>query len=338
MRTQVGRNSWGVLSPAGVAHYLSLGRTIAKVAAAHNAVVHCGRPLPEGFASLLPAILHGRPFICWTHGEELLYISSSRELRWMTREVYRRAAAVLVNSRNSERLVAGFGVDARRVWVVHPGVDTETFRERDDAAVLRDRYAPSGDLLLLSVGRLQRRKGHETVLRAMSLLQHFRPRLRYLIVGSGEEEERLRSLVSELALNESVFFETDVPPHTLPLFYAACDVFILPTREEPHDVEGFGIVFLEAAASAKPAIGGRSGGVPEAVADGETGLLVNGSDPLDVATAIRTLAESPDMRRRLGEAARCRVVRDFSWERAARLVTECHLSVAALSGLAAHRA
>ena len=276
----------------------------------------------------MPAILRRTKFICWTHGEELLYASSSRELRWMCRQVYRRAAVVLVNSRNTARMATGFGVDPTQLSVIHPGVDTEKFRSHDGAAALHDRYAPSGDLLLLSVGRLQRRKGHDAVLKAMSLLRHLRPRLRYLIVGSGEEEGRLRSLVAQLALDESVFFERTVQTDVLPIYYAACDVFILPNRDEPNDVEGFGIVFLEAAASAKPTIGGRSGGVPEAVAEGETGLLVNGSEPSDVAAAIRRLAESPELRRRFGEAGRWRVIREFSWERAARLLTECHMRVA----------
>ena len=98
----------------------------------------------------------------------------------------------------------------------------------------------------------------------------------------------------------------------------------MPTRQDASDVEGFGIVFLEAAATGKPSIGGRNGGVPEAVADGETGLLVEGTNSGELANAIRTLARSPTLRATMGAAGRRRVVQSFTWERAAREVEALH--------------
>src|SRR5258708_8089338 len=108
----------------------------------------------------------------------------------------------------------------------------------------------------------------------------------------------------------------------MPQLYAAWDIFLLPNREDDRDIEGFGIVFLEAAAAAKPAIGGSSGGVPEVIVDGVTGLLVDGANVDSVADAIRFLATSPDVRARMGEAGRRHVRAEFTWERAVAKVAE----------------
>ncbi len=109
-----------------------------------------------------------------------------------------------------------------------------------------------------------------------------------------------------------------------PGLYAACDIFLMPTRQDGPDVEGFGIVFLEAAASERPSIGGRNGGVPEAIAEGETGLLVEGHDSGELAQAIRTLASSPTLRATMGAAGQRRVLQSFTWDRAARQVETLH--------------
>jgi phosphatidylinositol alpha-1,6-mannosyltransferase len=179
--------------------------------------------------------------------------------------------------------------------------------------------------VLLSVGRLQMRKGHDLMIQAVRHLmrQHDRA-LRYVIVGDGHERARLEALVDACGVREYVTFSGEVPAHVLPLYYAACDIFVLPNRVEQSDVEGFGIVFLEAAASGKPAVGGRSGGVPEAVADGVTGLLVSGTDVEELATTIARLMDSESLRRRLGEAGRARTVREFGWECAAERVATTH--------------
>jgi phosphatidylinositol alpha-1,6-mannosyltransferase len=116
----------------------------------------------------------------------------------------------------------------------------------------------------------------------------------------------------------------------LPAYFAASDVFVHPNRVvDEADFEGFGLVFLEAAASGKPVIGGATGGVVEAVVDGVTGLLVGGTDAGELAAAIEQLAASADLRRRLGDAGRARVANEFTWEAAARRVEAIHAAVAA---------
>jgi phosphatidylinositol alpha-1,6-mannosyltransferase len=192
---------------------------------------------------------------------------------------------------------------------------------------VRRRIARSGDLLLLSIGRLQRRKGHDLVIQALAACRQALPQLRYVIIGDGDERPRLEQMVRELGLGGTVTFEGEVPADSLPAYYAACDIFVMPNRVDGVDVEGFGIVFLEAAATGRPTIGGRSGGVPEAIDENRTGLLVSGTDAPELVAALTHLAGSAELRTSMGAAGRARVVERFNWERAAADVTALHRSL-----------
>jgi phosphatidylinositol alpha-1,6-mannosyltransferase len=142
------------------------------------------------------------------------------------------------------------------------------------------------------------------------------------VVGDGEERARLEQMVDRFGLRDRVSFAGGVPADALPEYYAAGDIFVHPNRVDGLDVEGFGIVFLEAAAAGLPTIGGATGGVPEAIGEGETGLLVSGTDKTELVAALETLAAAEVLRRRMGAAGRARVLREFTWDRAARDVTE----------------
>ena len=210
--------------------------------------------------------------------EELGLASASRELRLLMRHVFHGARAALANSWNSkDLLVAHWGVAANKVHVVHPGVDAERFHPDVDPGNWRSVYAPRGGTLFLSVGRLQRRKGHDLVLKALARWRPEDAGIRYLIAGDGPCRAALEEEARALGVADKVTFLGTVDEGALPALYAACDVFLMPNRADGVDFEGFGIVFLEAAASGRPAIGGRSGGVPEAVDDGVTGA-VGGED------------------------------------------------------------
>ena len=179
----------------------------------------------------------------------------------------------------------------------------------------------------------QQYKGIDTTIRAASLLNGQYRGLQYFVIGTGPDQRRLERIADELRLDGLVKFVGPVDEGTKGLYYAACDVFMLPNRVEysrgGERSEGFGIVFLEAAAAGRPVIGGDSGGVPEAVERDETGLLVDGTSPQAVAEAIRALAWAPHLRARFGRAGRDRVIRRFTWARAAEQVMSLHARVAA---------
>lgn len=317
-------DDYGLRRPRSLWRYMRLALRLRR-SARQVAMVHCGRVLPEGLAALLARRLGGPRYACWAHGEDIGFALTSRELTLLMGMVFRGADAVFANSINTRRMLLELGIAPDRLEIVYPGVDTSRFRPDIDATQVRQRIAPGDEIVLLTVGRLQTRKGHDLMIQAVRHLTHVRSRmLRYVIVGDGGERCRLEALVDECDVRQYVTFVGEVAPELLPLYYAACDVFALPNRAEQGDVEGFGIVFLEAAASGKPTVGGRSGGVPEAMTDGVTGLLVSGTDVEELAATIERLMDSESLRQGLGSAGRDRAVRDFSWESAAQRVSARH--------------
>jgi phosphatidylinositol alpha-1,6-mannosyltransferase len=311
--------SAGLFSLEALRNQAEIARAIRR-RATPGAIIHCGRALPEGSAAWFSRLLGGSRFACWTHGEELSYAAQSRDLSWLLRHVHRSSLALFANSHNTARLLVELGNPDEKVHVVHPGVDAQRFspERRDDQ--LRAALLGDADLLLLSVGRLQKRKGHDLVLQAMSRLARGGLKLRYVIAGHGPEAEALRTMTRDLGLDDQVRFLGEISSVELPSYYAAADIFVHPNRIFGTEFEGFGLVFLEAAASGVPAIGGRSGGVPEAVEEGVTGFLVTGEDSLELEERIRLLAGSANLRTKLGRAARTRVLTEFTWERAAKQV------------------
>jgi phosphatidylinositol alpha-1,6-mannosyltransferase len=317
--------SWGLLDPQSLSRYSRLALRLGREARRTNALVHCGRALPEGLgAALARRLCGGSRFLCWAHGEELDYARSSRELTRLQAQVHGLASRVIANSRNTARKLEAAGVARSKISVVYPGVDASRFGFHPDADTVRRRLAPNGELLLLTVGRLQRRKGHDLVIRALRELNNGLPKMRYVIVGEGDELNRLRQMAVDAGVRDRVEFVGGVSPQLLPAYYAASDIFVHPNRDEQGEAEGFGIVFLEAAAAALPTIGGNSGGVPESVRSGVTGVLVGGNDVAELAGQIRSLAASEGLRRQMGEAGRARARDEFSWERAAADVMDVH--------------
>jgi phosphatidylinositol alpha-1,6-mannosyltransferase len=309
---------WGIRSVRSVRRYWRVAAQLRAEWRRREAVFHCARALPEGFAALCATrIRRSARYVCWTHGEELQYAKSSRELTALLAWVHRGAAAIIANSRNTARELELLGVPREKVHVVYPGVDVERFALPGSGTAVRERYAPGGETLLVTVGRLQRRKGHDLTIEALASVKSELPHLRYLVVGDGQERARLEALVDRCGMRDRVSFTGAVRADELPAYYAAADIFVHPNRVDEGDVEGFGIVFLEAAAAGLPVIGGNSGGAPEAIEGGVTGLLVSGTDVTELAKAIRTLAESAALRRKMGEAGRARVSQQFTWDRAA---------------------
>lgn len=214
----------------------------------------------------------------------------------------------------AERLV-GRPLDA--LWVP-PGVDVERFVPGTDAERLatRERYGIAPDVpLLLSVSRLVPRKGMDRFIEASAALIGEFPDLQALIVGGGRDEGRLRRLIA--ARNAPVRMLGRLPDAELPALYAAADVFVMLCRVRwgGLEQEGFGIVFMEAAAAGVPQVAGASGGAADAVVHGETGLVVSDpNDPAEAATAIAELLRDPDRRARMGVVGRQRAIDEFSYD------------------------
>lgn len=211
--------------------------------------------------------------------------------------------------------------------VVPPGVDTATFAPMsdDDRRAMRAKLGlPKTGPLVMGISRLVPRKGFDTLIRAAALAATKTPGLTVAIGGAGRDEERLRKIAD--AVNVEVHFLGKIPEADLPGAYACADVFAMLCRNRWFGLEqeGFGIVFLEAAAAGIPAIAGRSGGSHEAVVDGETGIVVDRPNDLaDVAEAVHRLVTDRELARKLGDQARTRALAEFDHDKlAARFRTE----------------
>ena len=278
-------------------------------------------------ASVLARRLTGFPrrIACAAHGRELLFNPLSglpglgaaydRLRRWALAQ----PDAFLPVSRYTARLLRDRGVPPNRLHVIPNGTDPDRFRPRRGAAV-RDRLGVGARPMLLTVGRLVPRKGVDTVLRALPQLAASVPSVQYVVAGTGPDRGRLERLALRQGVRGRVHFVGHVADEALPLYYSAADLFVMPAREAPPDVEGFGLVFLEANACGTAVVGARSGGIPDAIADGETGLLVPPSDPRALAGALTDLLRDPRRRNRLARQGRTRTVRTANWHRVAQSV------------------
>jgi phosphatidylinositol alpha-1,6-mannosyltransferase len=212
---------------------------------------------------------------------------------------------------------------AARMTRLHPGVDAAHFRPDQQAReAIRARYGLAGRPVVVCVSRLVRRKGQDTLLKAWPKIKEMVPDAALLIVSGGPREAALHRLSERTGLAPSVRFTGPVPAAELPAHYAAGDVFAMPcrTRRGGLDVEGLGIVYLEASATGLPVVGGDSGGAPDAILDGETGYVVPGRDTAALADRLIALLSDPPTARAMGDKGRAWVERDWSWDlTAARL-------------------
>jgi len=271
---------------------------------------------PEGLISLLAG--PGRPLVILAHGSELMPARSSwRRGVWklLLRRVCDAADLVVTNSEYTRALVLR-AAPAANVLAVSLGVDHRRFTPegREQA---KERLNVAGKLVVCSVCRLQAYKGHETMLQALAHLPAaVSRRFVYLVAGAGPHAQALKNCAEHLGLSGSVRWLGFVPEEDLPDLYRASDLFALCTREsaKQQEVEGFGLAFLEAQACGTPVVGARTGGIPEAVREGEGGWLIGQDDVDALRSVLLRLANHPDEFREAGLIARRRVERECTWE------------------------
>ncbi|GAA3812007.1 glycosyltransferase family 4 protein [Streptomyces phyllanthi] len=205
---------------------------------------------------------------------------------------------------------------AGRMVQLPPGVDEKTFHPGSGGDEVRARLGLTDRPVVVCVSRLVRRKGQDTLIRAMPRILARQPRAVLLIVGGGPYEQDLRRLARDTGVADSVRFTGSVPWSELPAHYGAGDVFAMPcrTRRGGLDVEGLGIVYLEASATGLPVVAGDSGGAPDAVLDGETGWVVRGGSSEETADRVLALLDDPELRRRMGERGREWVEEKWRWD------------------------
>jgi phosphatidylinositol alpha-1,6-mannosyltransferase len=275
----------------------------------------CGMALPAGVGGWLARRLFGIPYVVLAHGEELTLLLHDRapfRLRLRLQQLaLRGAAAVVCNTAHTRALAARhYGIAESRLRVIHPAIDApDEVEPVSEAIALRDRLVGSGRRVLLTVGRLSElHKGFDTAIAAMPAIRREVPNATLVIAGPGDQSA-LRAAAAQVA--DAVVFTGLLQRNDLLRLFRTCEVFLMPGRAVGLTAEGFGIVYLEAARFGKPVVAGRAGGAPEAVVHGETGLVVDGESPADVAAAVVRLLTDRPFSEQLGRCAQARVLRDF---------------------------
>lgn len=313
-----------------------LARVLPLLAREHFDLIHFGDLYPQGVLSLWLKKFFGIPYLAYCHGEEITQTDGRQYQPRVRNAIFREAEMVVAANEFARQNLIRIGITEERIQKITPGVDCVRFQPESPRSDLMQQFRLSGKLVLLTVARLVPRKGHKLVLEALRKLLPVFPNLSYLIVGTGPEQERLRRMVAEWHISHAVQFAGFVHDRDLAAYYNLADVYVMPNSEDKGDIEGFGMVFLEANACGKPVIGGLSGGAAEAVIDGETGFLVDPHDSEDLARAIRIFLENSEKAVQLGRQGLARARSEFSWTARARLLDQTNQRI--LANLQARRA
>lgn len=250
-----------------------------------------------------------------THGHEVGW-SMVPGARSALRRIGENTDVITYISRYTRgRFASAFGPRAR-LELLPPGVDSERFHPDPEArAELRARYSLGERPVVVCVSRLVPRKGQDMLIKAFPEIRRRVPGAALVIVGGGPHAKTLHSLAESCGVAADVVFTAGVPSAELPAHYALGDVFAMPcrTRGQGLDVEGLGIVFLEASATGVPVVAGRSGGAPEAVLEGVTGRVVDGRSLDEITDSVAGLLADPDLARKMGQAGREWICREWNW-------------------------
>jgi len=275
-----------------------------------------GHILPLGIAAYLVSFLIGVKYSIVLHGMDYIYAFKTERKAWMVQKIFSRAEKIIcANSYVAGMVREELGEKiAEKIIIINPGVEKKV---KPDAALeseLINKYGLADKIAILSISRLVKRKGFDYVIEAMPEIIKEAPNTVYIIGGTGPDEEYLKG--KREALDEEtrkrVIFIGKPSDEEKWAWLGICDFFVMPSRKINGDVEGFGIVYLEANLAGKPVSAGDSGGVRDAVTNNVNGLLVNPDDKKEIASAIIRLAKNKVFREELGKRAKEKVSKDFS--------------------------
>jgi phosphatidylinositol alpha-1,6-mannosyltransferase len=297
--------------------------------------VHCGNIKPAGYPARWVFERCRVPYGIYFHGGDLLSeqhkIRQSKFKRRTARVIFGGAAVLMANSAWTRDLaltvLSELGLDGqgKRLRVVHLGTDPDHFRPGVDTTALRERTAiPNGARRwLVTVARIEDYKGFDTVIQALPAILERAPNVGYIIAGHGPDRPRLEKLAHKLGVADRVRFVGAIPDRDLPALYNLASLYVGASRRGGQiDVEGFGISLVEASACGLPIVAANSGGIPDAVRDGETGVLVPPEAPAAFADAITRLLADEAAAKRMGRNGRRAVETYFNWDRVVRDLRE----------------
>lgn len=283
-------------------------------------LIHCGQVLSSGFTGWIIKKIFRTPYVIYVYGSETYRFGNNKYLMRLIKLFLNEALCIVPNSKFTENEFINIGIKKNKFHIITPGVDIEKFKPTKVNNSLIEKYNLINKKVLITVSRLDERKGHDKVIEALRILKPEFPEIIYLIVGTGREKPRLKKLVSDYKLESNVIFCGYVSDEMLPEYYNLCDIFILLNRQTTSDrslggdYEGFGIVFLEASACAKPVIAGNYGGIYDAIEKNKSGFIVDSTDINKVTGSIKILLTNESKSKNIGNYGYNRAVKNFTWE------------------------
>ncbi len=266
------------------------------------------------YGGLLGLLTPRTPMLVFAYAYEFLKFGRAPLLGALLRRVYARARAIVAISNFTRDQLAAFGVPQERISVAYPGAPTSVEFTEDELGAVRRRHGLERARVILAVGRFIPRKNHLALIEALPTVLESVPDALLVLVGQGPMRDAVERRAKELGVRPRVVLTGRLEDREVAALYALCDVFALPTGTDARgQVEGFGLVFSEAHAYGKPVVAGRSGGVVDAVIDGETGLFVEANDAQALAEALVRVLKDPDLARHLGENGKRRVETELNW-------------------------
>ncbi|MBU4455556.1 glycosyltransferase family 4 protein [Patescibacteria group bacterium] len=301
-----------------------------------------GHILPLGTVAYFITKITKTPYSVFLHGMDFTFACRTARKKMLAKKILTKAENIICGNSYTAKLVGDFlnNEQSGKITVVNPGIDSHetclprcaergrgntehacpAARSAAGGTRIKNQYNLGGKMVLLTVGRLVKRKGFDKVIEAMPKVLKEAPNLIYVILGNGQEITNYKLQITNLSLEKNVIIITDADDEEKNCWYNLCDIFIMPARTIGDDFEGFGIVYLEANLAGKPVIAGDSGGVRDAVVNGVNGLLVNPENTNEIADAVIKLARDENLRKKLGEQGRDRAVKEFNWEKQVQII------------------
>lgn len=278
------------------------------------------QPLPVGTVALLLKKIYKIPYILSFHGMDIMISQKKLRKKILIKYIAKNADKIICNSEFTKNLALKYlPIRQKTIQVIYPCSNISADLNIDSSDLI-NKYKLTNKKVVLSVGRLVKRKGFDNAIKALpAILKEF-PDLIYVIIGSGAEKSYLQNLIKEKHLEKNVLILENINNVDLAKFYNLCSIFLNPARNIAGDVEGFGLVYLEAAAFGKPAICGNQGGEREAVLHNITGIIIDPENIQQISDSVIKLLKSPELAKELGKNGQERVLNDFQWKKQANIL------------------
>jgi phosphatidylinositol alpha-1,6-mannosyltransferase len=275
-----------------------------------------GAAAPLGIMSRAMRRAGAEKIVALTHGHEVWWAKVppfSLALRYMSNEL--DAIAYLGNYTKGEISKALSKNDVSKLIQIAPGIDVDHFIPTDSSD-LRAELGLTDKAVIISVGRLVHRKGQDKLIASLPAIKAEIPNVHLVLVGVGPHQDYLEKLARKLQVTDCVTFIGRINYAELPRYICVGDIFAMPSRSRFFglEVEGLGIVYLEASSCGLPVVGGKSGGAPDAVLVGETGVVVDGTNTFEIAQACIELLNNPELSSLMGATGRAWIIENWRWE------------------------